>query len=73
MPLPESEIDGKTAEFTPTRDGITIPVIAMERGELTTLIENNRGHCTRIVEYYGRVGGVRDWLVPRLAKDKLKP
>jgi hypothetical protein len=27
LPFPESEIDGETVEFTPTRDGITIPVI----------------------------------------------
>jgi hypothetical protein len=46
--------------------------LAMERGELTTLIENKRGHCTRIVEYYARVGGLRDWLEPRLTKDKLQ-
>jgi len=44
----------------------------MERGELITLIDNNRGHCTRIVEYYARVGGLRDWLEPRLKPDKLK-
>ena len=48
------------------------PYLAMERGELVTLIENNRGHCTRIVEYYARVGGLRDWLEPRLKPDKLK-
>jgi hypothetical protein len=48
------------------------PYLAMERGQLATLIENNRGHCTRIVEYYARVGGLRDWLEPRLAADKLK-
>ncbi len=48
------------------------PYLAMERGELTTLIENNRGHCTRIVEYYARVGGLRDSLEQRLAPDKLK-
>jgi hypothetical protein len=27
LPLLESEIDGKTVEFTPGRDGITTPVI----------------------------------------------
>jgi len=46
--------------------------LSMERGELTTQIANNRGHCTRIVEYYARVGGLRDWLEPRLEPDKLK-
>jgi hypothetical protein len=48
------------------------PYLAMERGELATLIDNNRGHCTRITEYYMRIGGLRDWLEPRLAKDKLR-
>jgi hypothetical protein len=48
------------------------PYLAMERGQLATMIENNRGHCTRIVEYYARVGGLRDWLEPRLTTDKLK-
>src|SRR5262249_30638073 len=46
--------------------------LSMESGELATLIDNNRGHCTRIVEYYARVGGLRDWLEPRLKPDKLK-
>ena len=27
LPLPESEINGKTVEFRPLRDGINIPVI----------------------------------------------
>src|SRR5262245_55433684 len=44
----------------------------MERGELTTLIDSNRGHCMWIVEYYARVGGLRDWLEPRLKPDTLK-
>lgn len=48
------------------------PYLEMERGVLVTLIKNNRGHCTRIIEYYIRVGGLRDWLVPRLASEKLK-
>jgi hypothetical protein len=48
------------------------PYLAMERGQLATLIENKRGHCTRIVEYYARVGGLRDWLELRLKADKLR-
>lgn len=48
------------------------PYLAMERGELATLVDNNRGYCTRIVEYYARVGGLRDWLESRLAPEKLK-
>lgn len=47
------------------------PYLSMERGALVTAIESNRGHCTRIVEHYARVGGVRDWLQPRLAREKL--
>jgi hypothetical protein len=38
------------------------PYLSMERGQLVTLIDNNRGHCKRIMEYYGREGGIRDWL-----------
>jgi hypothetical protein len=41
------------------------PYLAMERGSLADEIERRRGHCTRIVEYYGRVGGLRDWLVEK--------
>jgi hypothetical protein len=44
----------------------------MERGTLVRTIENNRGHCTRILEYYVRVGGLRDWLQPRLPSEKLQ-
>jgi TIR domain len=39
------------------------PYLTMERGSLSAAIERNRGHCGRIVEYYGSVGGLRDWLV----------
>jgi hypothetical protein len=48
------------------------PYLAMERGQLEILIQNNRGHCTRIFEYYARVGGLRDWLEPRLTANKLE-
>jgi hypothetical protein len=44
----------------------------MERGALVRTIENNRGHCTRVLEYYIRAGGLRDWLEPRLAPKKLE-
>lgn len=44
----------------------------MERGSLVRTIDDKRGHCTRIVEYYIRAGGLRDWLEPRLAMEKLK-
>jgi hypothetical protein len=47
------------------------PYLAMERGQLATLIANNQGHCTRIVEYYFRVGGLRDWLSRRVPAGKL--
>jgi hypothetical protein len=42
------------------------PYLEMERGALVRMIKNNRGHCTRILEYYFRVDGLRDWLEPRL-------
>ncbi|MCP5416268.1 MAG: toll/interleukin-1 receptor domain-containing protein [Chromatiaceae bacterium] len=48
------------------------PYLEMERGKLETLIGKNRGHCARIVEYYTRVGGLREWLEPRLTATKLK-
>jgi len=48
------------------------PYLAMERGTLRTYIEENRGHCTRILEYYGRVGGIRDWLETRTETSLLK-
>ncbi|MGH9335369.1 MAG: hypothetical protein ACRD21_16655 [Vicinamibacteria bacterium] len=47
------------------------PYLAFERGSLRNEIEAKRGHCARILEYYGRVGGLRDWLEPRLEKKKL--
>lgn len=46
--------------------------LAMERGALARIIESNRGHCTRILEYYDRAGGLRDWLEPRLPSRQLK-
>jgi hypothetical protein len=47
------------------------PYVEMERGVLNSDIENGRGHCLRILTYYGRAHGLRDWLKPRLAEDKL--
>lgn len=48
------------------------PYLDMERGSLTTLIRNNRGHCSRIQEYYIRVGGLRDWLEPQFTPKELE-
>jgi TIR domain len=31
--------------------------------ELRKIVRDNAGHCTRILEYYERVGGLHDWLV----------
>ena len=45
--------------------------IEMERGTLSSDIENGRGHCLLILTYYGRAHGLRDWLKPRLAEDRL--
>jgi hypothetical protein len=44
----------------------------LERGRLRRLIANGRGHCTRIATYYGRQGGLRDWLESRTTARKLK-
>ena len=54
-----------TSFVAPTADRKAIeirPYLTMERGSLAVDIERRRGHCARIVEYYGRAGGVRDWL-----------
>lgn len=48
------------------------PYLAVERGDLVDSIDENRGHCTRILEYYFRVDGIRDWLASRLEAGKLK-
>jgi hypothetical protein len=45
--------------------------LAMERGDLVTMIQNNRGHCSRILEYYIRVGGLRDSLEGKLSQNEL--
>jgi len=45
--------------------------LAMERGDLVTMIQNNRGHCSRILEYYIRVGGLRDSLESKLSPKDL--
>jgi hypothetical protein len=47
------------------------PYVEMERGVLSSDIESGRGHCLRILTYYGRAHGLRDWLKPRLAEDKV--
>jgi hypothetical protein len=47
------------------------PYLKMERGVLSSDIENGRGHCLRILTYYGKAHGLRDWLEPRLDNDKL--
>jgi hypothetical protein len=44
----------------------------LERGQLKRLIANGRGHCGRIATYYGRRGGLRDWLESRTTARKLK-
>src|ERR1051326_1036859 len=44
------------------------PFLELERGRLTTEIQQGRGHCGLILTYYGRYGGVRDSI-----RDKLSP
>jgi hypothetical protein len=42
-------------------------------GELIRLVDDKRGHCSRILEFYGRAGGLREWLreraTPKLLED----
>jgi hypothetical protein len=45
--------------------------LALSGGSLNRLVENKRGHCSRILELYGRAGGVRDWLAGRAEKAAL--
>ena len=44
----------------------------LETGRLVQLIDSKRGHCSRILEHYGRAGGIRDWLLPRFNKEVLR-
>jgi hypothetical protein len=39
--------------------------------ELRKIVRDNAGHCTRILEYYERVGGLHDWLVEHAEKPGL--
>lgn len=48
------------------------PYVQMERGTLVSDIWNGRGHCSRILLYYGRHGGLRDWLNNRLDLRQLR-
>jgi hypothetical protein len=48
------------------------PYVQMERGTLVSDIRNGRGHCGRILSYYGRHGGLRDWLKNRLDPRQLQ-
>lgn len=41
------------------------PFVKMERG-LPKKIKDGRGHCSRILTYYGKYGGIRDWLKGKL-------
>lgn len=38
------------------------PYLAMERGNLKAIIQNGRGRCGRIEDYYNEAGGLRDSL-----------
>jgi hypothetical protein len=42
---------------------LTIP------GELRQIVRDSAGHCTRILEYYERVGGLHDWLLEHATPD----
>jgi hypothetical protein len=40
-------------------------------GSLRRTIDDKRGHCSRILELYGRAGGLREWLAQRTTPDVL--
>jgi hypothetical protein len=39
--------------------------VGLAGGSLGRLVDDKRGHCSRILEHYGRAGGLREWLVER--------
>jgi hypothetical protein len=45
------------------------PFVEMERG-LSKKIRDGKGHCSRILTYYGMYGGIRDWLKDKMAADE---
>jgi hypothetical protein len=47
------------------------PFLEFERGVLASDIEAGRGHCLRILTFYARAHGLRDWLEPRMSAEKL--
>jgi|GEM_PF-2247190 len=47
------------------------PFLDMERGSLMKKINDGRGHCTRILSYYGRYKGLRDSIKNKLTPEKL--
>ena len=47
------------------------PYLAMGRGTLVESIRNGRGHCGNIETYYGRYGGLRDFIQSRIESPKL--
>jgi hypothetical protein len=47
------------------------PYLEMEGGVLSSDIENGRGHCLRILTFYGKAHGLRDWLMSRLKEEHL--
>ena len=61
-----------SSHLAPGASGLAPDPIEMERGTLRDLIENQRGHCSRITEHYVRIGGARETLVSRVPPDRLK-
>jgi hypothetical protein len=60
--------------LVPAKRGARVQIrtyLALSGGSLNRLIDDKRGHCSRILELYGRSGGVREWLARRTAKAKL--
>lgn len=47
------------------------PYLEMERGSLLSLVKKGHGHCTQIFTHYTKFQGLREWIKPRLAPEKL--
>jgi hypothetical protein len=48
------------------------PYVTLERGTLVTDIRNGRGHCDRILTYYFRYGGLRNWIETKVSSEQLQ-
>lgn len=58
-------IDRFLAPAAGARRGVLKTYVGLAGGSLSRLVNDKRGHCSRILEHYGRAGGLREWLVER--------